>query len=179
MADRTAYKLSVMINRYCRQTRPANELRLGTLAPLNKTVPEVRETSAAVLAHPRDNVPGNTQSLDFESSMISEVPKVGIEPTSPCEQRILSPPRLPVPPLRPSDARCTWSAAGCPAIQPLAPKIRADRVTTGALANSGQMLTSTPWGPRFPEAFAELGEADRPRFFGSNRHHERSLRDGF
>ena len=36
--DRTGHKSSVMVNRYRRQARQANELKLGTLAPLNASL---------------------------------------------------------------------------------------------------------------------------------------------
>jgi hypothetical protein len=41
--------------------------------------------------------------LEEPGTRCTVMPKVGLEPTRPCGQRILSPPRLPVPPLRPAD----------------------------------------------------------------------------
>ncbi|GAC1393231.1 MAG: hypothetical protein NVSMB47_00010 [Polyangiales bacterium] len=48
VSDRTGHKSSVMINRYKRPARMAEQLELGALAPLVEAIPEMRETSANV-----------------------------------------------------------------------------------------------------------------------------------
>lgn len=44
--DRTGHTSSVMINRYRRMARTAAELEIGTLAPLDQAIPELREAIA-------------------------------------------------------------------------------------------------------------------------------------
>src|SRR5439155_7234085 len=46
-----------------------------------------------------------TREQKVKRRLDAVVPKVGIEPTRPCGHRILSPARLPIPPLRPA---VTW-----------------------------------------------------------------------
>jgi len=99
--DRTGHTSSAMLNRYRRAARSASELGLGQLMPLIEAVPEL---AAASIAHalPTGQVPvGQSDDMPVDGSgMISAVPKVGLEPTRSFEQRILSPSRLPIPPLR-------------------------------------------------------------------------------
>jgi integrase len=107
VADRTGHKSSIMINRYRRAARSVAELELGPLAPLNVAVPEI------IASNPESaggGQPGgqrepvvNSVALPAEvetSNDSAAVPKVGLEPTRLLGQRILSPPRLPIPPLR-------------------------------------------------------------------------------
>lgn len=106
VADRTGHKSSVMINRYRRQARQAAELDLGGLAPLVEALPEYGVTTPSspqggpeggpeLLAENSSQAPSIENPADFAG-----VPKVGLEPTRSFEQRILSPSRLPIPPLR-------------------------------------------------------------------------------
>ncbi len=119
--DRTGHTTSAMLNRYRRRARTFAEAQLGELTPLDVAIPELapraragargggpgprvrgasnrgggqqggqrggqRRRRGAPAAHPR------TPCLP---NHFSSVAKVGLEPTRPCGQRILSPPRLP------------------------------------------------------------------------------------
>jgi len=99
--DRTGHTSSAMLNRYRRAARTAAELGLGQLVPLVSALPEVLAGSIAH-ALPTGQLPvGQSDDMPVDGSgMISAVPKVGLEPTRCFQQRILSPSRLPIPPLR-------------------------------------------------------------------------------
>ncbi len=103
VADRTGHQSSTQINNYRRAARTAAELGLGWLDPLDQAIPELRP---AVAPPPRGEVPpasatrggrgrGGSARSRQKAESFQEVPKVGLEPTSPFGQRILNPPRLP------------------------------------------------------------------------------------
>ena len=74
VSDRTGHRSSVMINHYKRQARQAQELGFPALVPLEK---------AMNLAHPVGPQGGPTKNAEnCEISIISAVPRVGIEPTT-------------------------------------------------------------------------------------------------
>jgi len=100
--DRTGHTSSAMLNRYRRAARSASELGLGQLKPLIDAVPELTKNSSIAHALPTGTGPaGQSDDMPVDGSgIICAVPKVGLEPTRSFEQRILSPSRLPIPPLR-------------------------------------------------------------------------------
>jgi integrase len=64
ISDRTGHKSSVMINRYRRAARTHDELNLGTFAPLDEAIPELRH----------DEGPGDDNDGDAGPSAGSECP---------------------------------------------------------------------------------------------------------
>jgi integrase len=70
--DRTGHKSSVMVNRYRRQARQANELKLGILAPLNEAISELTGSqSVQCPVQSSNNAIQNTTSQSCESVLIS------------------------------------------------------------------------------------------------------------
>ncbi len=61
--DRTGHKSSVMVNRYRRQARQANELKLGTLAPLNEAIPELAGPKSGPPSVPPTPIEGQVQAV--------------------------------------------------------------------------------------------------------------------
>jgi integrase len=105
VADRTGHKSSIMINRYRRSARSAKELELGELTPLDDAIPELAEAQKEGGGGQR----GGQRALATKSA--AEEPIINQLEIMRCRrsgsnrhvflgQRILSPPRLPVPPLR-------------------------------------------------------------------------------
>src|SRR5229473_2350888 len=82
--------------------------------------------------------PGNNRALLYNRcsqtncGLFTLVPEEGVEPTRPCGHRILSPARLPVPPLRrilvQHNIAWPWPQPAC---QPLLARIRCDEYTPG------------------------------------------------
>jgi integrase len=105
ISDRTGHGSSVMINRYRRSARTAAELGLGPLLPLDRAVPELAAPVPAPQGGPEGG-PGILEAAPTDVTSIANaapsllVPKERLELSLPCGKRILSPPRLPVPPLR-------------------------------------------------------------------------------
>jgi len=119
--DRTGHTTSAMLNRYRRRARTFAEAQLGELTPLDGAIPELaRRARAGSLGGgpgpdvsggstrgggPQGGPRGGPRRRRGGSSLrpgvprllnhFSSVAKVGLEPTRPCGQRILSPPRLP------------------------------------------------------------------------------------
>lgn len=110
VADRTGHKSSVMINRYRRAARHAAEIGLGPLGPLDQLVPELRAVHPDPVSPApsgeepadgdRQSVPESVPSLSQFNPLSgggSEIPQSsqvvaeeGLEPSSPCGQRILN-----------------------------------------------------------------------------------------
>ncbi len=80
--DRTGHTSSTMLNRYRRAARSAGELGLGLLVPLNTATPELAGEliTHALPTATRPAVQSDDMLVDG-SSLISAVPKVGLEPT--------------------------------------------------------------------------------------------------
>tara|TARA_B100001750_G_scaffold82490_1_gene65408 strand:- start:2575 stop:3933 length:1359 start_codon:yes stop_codon:yes gene_type:complete len=97
VADRTGHKSSVMINGYRRGARRVSELGLGTLKPLDQAIPELRPDPGKGHEKASRLRSGSSEPRDdFAKAQSSQtVAEVGLEPTCPCGQRILNPPRLP------------------------------------------------------------------------------------
>jgi len=81
VADRTGHKSSVMINKYRRQARQAAELKLGELAPLHNAIPELAPAAGPDFGPADPLASPKAAEGPSRSSMISAVPKVGLEPT--------------------------------------------------------------------------------------------------
>ena len=80
--DRTGHTSSAMLNRYRRAARTASELGLGGLAPLVEAISELRDSSIAQALPTSARPVGQSDAMLVDgSSMISAVPKVGLEPT--------------------------------------------------------------------------------------------------
>jgi len=119
--DRTGHTTSAMLQRYRRRARTVAEAQLGELTPLDVAIPELapRARAGSRGGGPGPGVSGGStrgggpqggpqggprrgrggrsahpRTPRFPLSSQS-VAKVGLEPTRPCGQRILSPPRLP------------------------------------------------------------------------------------
>ena|GEM_PF-726191 len=106
VADRTGHKSSIMINTYRRAARSAAELGVGTLVPLDQAIPEFRPAvsggTGGGVEPEVEPAPGSDETekvtVDSSDPIASAVAPPGLEPGCPRGQRILSPPRLPVPP---------------------------------------------------------------------------------
>jgi len=103
IADRTGHGSSVMVNRYRRAARHAAELELGPLLALDRVLPELREwvqggpeggpaTQTSERKPTAQPIGSALFSTGAEGENRTHTPRKGL--------RILSPPRLPVPPLR-------------------------------------------------------------------------------
>jgi hypothetical protein len=97
ISDRTGHGSSVMTNRYKPSSRTAAELGLGPLLPLDDLLPELQGAPGWPEIAPLAAT--GTDANRNEASLLL-VPKERLELSLPCGKRILSPPRLPIPPLR-------------------------------------------------------------------------------
>lgn len=79
VSDRTGHKSSVMIQRYRRAARQAEELRLGELRPMFEAIPEVAEVQASAGSEtPSDDGEGGA----METTEKAVVRRAGLEPAS-------------------------------------------------------------------------------------------------
>ncbi len=99
VSDRTGHTSSVMINRYKRQARTAQELGLGSLAPMDQTIPELRDRAVQGVGQKvgqkltPENIKG--PSPKAETLVFSECRRWDSNPHEGLPRRILNPLRLP------------------------------------------------------------------------------------
>ena len=89
IADRTGHKSSQMINKYRRAARQVQELQLGTLAPLNEAIPELRPRPLRRAEIARPEVwptpwpsPDFSAELEITNPAIYSVGHEGLEPSA-------------------------------------------------------------------------------------------------
>ena len=80
--SRTGHTSSQMLNRYRRDARTAEEVKLGELAPMHEAIPELRQLAIAQRQNESQNESQKENSLSDFSKRLFWAPAVGLEPTT-------------------------------------------------------------------------------------------------